>query len=115
MSDGVRKLEESMKELEEQIAAEVEKLKSLYEKAASSIPPDKSYYLIGVQTGSVVKGYLLTSLGVGVQGEGVVPIGEFIDSAIRFANYPKRKIEVLRSLVGHLDKIRVMTGFQETN
>jgi hypothetical protein len=51
---------------------------------------------------------------VGVQGEDFISIMEFIDSAMRFANYPKRKIEVLADLAGHLQKIEAAIGFQET-
>ena len=102
-----------MSELEKEIAKEIEKIKSLYLKAAALIPAEKSYYLNGVQTGSVVKAYLLTHEGVGVQGEGSVPIPEFIDSVMRFANFPKRKIEVLGDLAGHLEKIHAMLGSQQ--
>lgn len=113
MFEGIRRLEAEMGELERDIAKETEKMKSLYQKAAALVPADKSYYLIGVQTGSVVKAYLLTTEGVGVQGEGVIPITEFIDSVMRFANYPKRKIEVLGDLAGHLEKIYAMLGSQQ--
>lgn len=115
MSEGIRRLEAAMRELEKEIAIETEKIKSLYQKAASSIPADKSYYLIGVQTGAVVKAYLLTNDGVGVQGEGLVPIPDFIDSVMRFANYPKRKIEVLGDLAGHLEKIYAMVDSHEAS
>jgi hypothetical protein len=112
--EGIRRLEAEMGELERDIAKETEKMKSLYQNAAALVPAEKSYYLIGVQTGSVVKAYLLTREGVGVQGEGVIPITEFIDSVMRFANYPKRKIEVLGDLAGHLEKIYAMLGSQQT-
>lgn len=115
MSEGIRRLEAAMRELENEIAIETEKIKSLYKKAASSIPADKSYYLIGVQTGSVVKAYHLTNEGVGVQGESLMLIPDFIDSVMRFANYPKRKIEVLGELAGHLEKIHEMSGSQKAN
>jgi hypothetical protein len=115
LSEGVQKLEKAMQVLEEQIAVETELLKSSYLKVASLLPEDKSYYLIGIQTGSVVKPYLFTKQGVGAQGEGLVSITDFIDSAMRFANYPKRKIEVLSSFAQHLEKIAAMIGFQETS
>ena len=113
MSDGILRLEEVMQQLEEEIAKEAEKMKYLYQKAASMISEDMSYYLNGIQTGSVVKAYLLTSKGVGVQGESVIPISDFIDSALRFANYPKKKIETLVALAGHLEKIQALVGFQQ--
>ena len=52
--------------------------------------------------------YLLTSHGVEVPGEEIVQIPEFIESVLRFANYPKRKIEVLNDLSAHLDSINLM-------
>jgi hypothetical protein len=115
MSEGIRRLERAMQELEQEIAAETENLKSVFARVAELMPDDMSYYLIGVQTGSVVKAYHLTNKGIGVQGEGFVSVTEFIDSAMRFANFPKRKIEVLSDLAGHLQKIEAMIGFQETS
>jgi len=41
-------------------------------------------------------------------------IPEFIDSVLRFANYPKRKIEVLGDLSAHLKKIYAIIEGQET-
>jgi hypothetical protein len=114
MSAGIRKLEEAMQELEQEIAVETENLKSAFARVAESMPEDMSYYLIGIHTGSVVKAYHLTSKGVGVQGEGFVTAAEFIDSAMRFANFPKRKIEVLADLAGHLQKIEAKIGCQQT-
>jgi hypothetical protein len=102
-----------MNKLELEIGAEAEAVKGLYAKAATAMPEDKSYFLSGVQTGSVVKSYLLTSRGVEVHGEGIVPIPEFIDSVMKFANYPKRKIEVLNDLAIHLQNIQAMASSQE--
>ena len=113
MSEGIRRLEEVMQQLEEEITEEAEKMKHHYLKAASMMSEDMSYYLNGIQTGSVVKAYLLTGKGVGVQGESVVPISDFIDSALRFANYPKKKIETLVALAGHLENLRALVGFQQ--
>jgi hypothetical protein len=113
MSEGVGRLEEAMHRLEEEIDREAELLKSRYQRAVSMMPADKNYYLNGVQIGSVVKAYLLTSEGVGIQGESTSPISDFIDSALRFANYPKKKIETLAALAGHLEKIYQMIGFQQ--
>jgi hypothetical protein len=47
----------------------------------------------------------MTRRGIEVLGEDVIPIPIFIDSVIQFANYPKRKIEVMVSLAKHLEKI----------
>jgi hypothetical protein len=51
---------------------------------------------------------LLTSKGIEVLGEDVIPISAFIDNVIRYASSPKSKIEVLYNLVTHLKKIDQM-------
>lgn len=71
----------------------------------AAMPENKSYFLNGVQVSSVVKSYLLTRRGIEVPGEEVITILEFIDSVIHFANYPKRKIEVLSDLSAHLQSV----------
>jgi len=43
-----------------------------------------------------------------VPGEETMQIPEFIESVLRFANYPKRKIEVLSDLSVHLEGIYLM-------
>lgn len=111
--ERIRHLVEAMNRLELQIASEAEVLKDHYAKASAAMPADKNYFLNGVQTGSVVKSYLLTRRGVEVPGEGTVQVPEFIDSVLRFANYPKRKIEVLTDLAAHLQNIYEMIGSQE--
>lgn len=113
MADRIRHLVEGMNRLELQIAGETEVIKDHYVKAAAAMPEDKSYFLNGVQTGSVVRSYLLTRKGVEVPGEGTFQIHEFIDSVIKFANYPKRKIEVLNDLAMHLQKIYALVGSQQ--
>ena len=86
MADRIHHLVEGMNRLELQIAGEAEVIKDHYVKAAASMPEDKNYFLNGVQTASVVRSYLLTRKGVEVPGEGTIPIPEFIDSVIKFAN-----------------------------
>jgi hypothetical protein len=115
MADRVHHLVEAMNRLELQIANEAEVLKDRYIKAAAAMPEDKNYFLNGVQTGSVVKSYLLTRRGIEVPGEGTIQIPEFIDSVLRFANYPKRKIEVLSDLVTHLQNVYALVGSQEAH
>lgn len=113
--DRIRHLVDSMNRLEIQIAAEVESIKERYSKAVALMPEDKSYFLNGVQTSSVVKSYLLTRRGIEVPGETTIQVPEFIDSVIRFANYPKRKIEVLSDLSAHLQNVYALIGKQETS
>jgi hypothetical protein len=111
--DRVQRLVEAMNRLELQIAAEVDAIKEQYVRASAAMPEGKSYFLNGVQTGSVVKSFLLTRQGIEVPGEGFVQVPEFIDNVIRFAGYPKRKIEVLNDLVGHLKNIHALIGTSE--
>ena|SRR5688572_29273084 len=113
IADRINRLVEALNRLELQIASEAEVLKDRYVKAAEAMPEDKNYFLNGVQTGSVVKSYLLRHKGIEVPGEGTIQIPEFIDSVIKFANYPKRKIEVLNDLATHLQGIYAMIGSQE--
>jgi len=111
--DRVQRLVEAMNRLELQIAAEVDAIKEQYVRASAAMPEGKSYFLNGVQTGSVVKSFLLTRQGIEVPGEGFMQVPEFIDNVIRFAGYPKRKIEVLNDLVGHLKNIYALIGTAE--
>ena len=113
VTERIRRLVEAISRLEQEIGVEAEIMKDHYSKAAAAMPQDKSYFLSGVQTGSVVKSYLLTSRGIEVHGEGIIPISEFMDSVMRFANYPKRKIEVLTDLAAHLQNIYTMIGSQQ--
>ncbi len=112
-AEGIRRLVEAMNRLELEIASETEIIKARYAKAADDMPEDKSYFLNGIQAVSVVKSYLLTLRGIEVPGEGTPPVPEFIDSVLRFANYPKRKIEVLTDLEDHLNKIYTLIGSQQ--
>ena len=93
-------------ELEIEIATDV--MKEQYVRASHAMPNGKSYFLSGVQTGPVIKSYLLTRQGIEVPGEETMQIPEFIETVLRFANYPKRKIEVLRDLSAHLESIYLM-------
>lgn len=113
IADRIHHLVEAMNRLELQIASEAEALKDHYARASGAMQEDKNYFLNGVQTGSVIKSYLLTRKGVEVPGEGTMQVSEFIDSVLRFANYPKRKIEVLTDLAVHLQNIYAMIGAQE--
>src|SRR3712207_6855378 len=83
-----------LNKLELEIATTTDVMKEQYAKASHAMPDGKSYFLSGVQTGPVVKSYLLTRQGVEVPGEQIMQIPEFIETVLRFANYPKRKIEI---------------------
>jgi len=108
ITEKINELVDGLNKLELEIAAATNKMTECYVRASHSMPDGKSYFLNGVQTGSVIKSYLLTSRGVEVPGEETVQIPEFIECVLRFANYPKRKIEVLRDLSAHLESIYLM-------
>ena len=105
VTEKIRLLVDGMSKLELEIASATDIIKDYYVRASAAMPEDKTYFLNGVQTGSVVKSFLLTRRGVDIPGEETMAIPEFIDSVLRFANYPKRKIEVLSDLSVHLEKI----------
>jgi hypothetical protein len=113
VNNGIRHLREALSRLEQEIAIEAEAMKGYYIKAAAALPEDKSYFLNGIQTSSVVKSYLLTRKGIEVHEEGAIPISDFIDSVLRFANYPNRRIEVLSDLATHLQNIFAMIASQQ--
>ena len=96
--------------LEGDIAEEFEVLKEKYLKASSSMPDTQTYLLAGIQANPTSKSYLLTNKGIEVLGEEPTPLTAFLDNVIRYANWPKRKIEVLMELANHLQKIIQMTN-----
>jgi hypothetical protein len=107
-TEKIHRLVEEMNKLEQEIAIATDSIKECYVEASAYMPEDKSYFLNGVQTGSVVKSYLLTRSGIEIPGEGSLKIPEFIENVMRFANYAKRKIEVLNDLSNHLENIYAM-------
>src|SRR5919107_5285742 len=105
ITEKISHLVDALNKLELEIAIATDVMKEHYVKASHAMPDGKSYFLNGVQTGSVIKSYLLTRRGIEVPGEETVQIPDFIECVLRFANYPKRKIEVLSDLSAHLDAI----------
>src|SRR5215212_8534729 len=108
ITERISRLEDALNKLDLEIAITTDVIKDYYVRASHDMPEGQSYFLNGVQTGSVVKSYLLTRNGIEVPGEEIIQIPEFIDSVLRFANYPKRKIEVLSDLSAHLESIYAM-------
>jgi hypothetical protein len=94
--------------LEEEISNTAEIIKEEYNKASSTMMEIQNYFLNGIQVGQPSKSYLLTRKGIEVLGEEVISIDIFIDNVLNFANYPKKKIEVLKDLAMHLQKINQM-------
>jgi hypothetical protein len=101
----ISQLLDKMTLLEGDIAEEFEILKEKYLKASSSMPDTQTYLLAGIQANPTSKSYLLTNKGIEVLGEEPTPLTAFLDNVIRYANWPKRKIEVLMELANHLQKI----------
>jgi hypothetical protein len=106
--EKIHLLLDALNKLELEIADATDVMKEYYVKASYNMPEGKTYFLNGVQTGPVVKSYLLTSHGIEVPGEEIMQIPEFIENVLRFANYPKRKVEVLNDLLAHLENIHLM-------
>lgn len=104
----ISELNDKMKIIEEEIKVQTEILKELYSKFSLSMKESQNYLLTSIQTAPVSKSYLVTFRGIEVLGEETIPIPTFIDNVIRFANYPKRRIEVLKELAIHLDGLRSM-------
>ena len=104
----ITELTDKMKIIEEEIKVQTEILKELYSKFSLSMKESQNYLLTGIQTAPVSKSYLVTFRGIEVLGEETIPIPTFIDNVMRFANYPKRRIEVLKELAIHLDGLRSM-------
>lgn len=113
VTEKINLLVDSLNKLDLEITIATDVIKDYYVRASHDMPDGKSYFLNGVQTGPVVKSYLLTRQGIEVPGEEMMQIREFIESALRFANYPKRKIEVLSDLLVHLQKIHLMEQNKE--
>ena len=99
-----------MNEMEEDIDEETESMKELYLEASKEMLESQNYFLNGIQAGPVTKSYLLTGRGIEVLGEEVIEIRSFIDNVLKFANYPKKKIEVLVVLAKHLQSIKEFAG-----
>ena len=114
ITEKVRQLVDALNKLELEITIATDMMKDYYVRASHAMPDGNSYFLNGMQTGSVIKSYLLTRRGVEVPGEETVQIPEFIECVLRFANYPKRKIEVLSDLSAHLEAIHLMIEMAET-
>lgn len=92
-----------MKIIEDEIGVQTEILKELFLKYSLLMKQSQNYLLTGIQTSSASKSYLVTFRGIKVLGEEAIPVPIFIENAVHFAMYPKRKIEVLKELAMHLE------------
>jgi hypothetical protein len=103
----VNELVKRMSVLEDSIAVETQYIKGVYAKASKSMSESQHYFLNGIQASPVAKSYLLTKKGIEVVGEEAIPISTFIDEVLNFANYPKKKIDVLMVLAKHLEAMPI--------
>ena len=104
----INELNDKMKIIENEITVQTEILKDLFLKFSLSMKQSQNYLLTGIQMAPISKSYLVTFRGIEVLGEDIIPIPIFIENVIHFANYPKRKIEVLKELAIHLEGLRRM-------
>ena len=104
----INELNDKMKIIENEITVQTEILKDLFLKFSLSMKQSQNYLLTGIQMAPISKSYLVTFRGIEVLGEDTIPIPIFIENVIHFANYPKRKIEVLKELAIHLEGLRSM-------
>ena len=109
----VSELNNKIKTIEEEIGIQTEILKDLFLEFSVLMKESQNYLLTGIQMAPVSKSYLVTFRGIEVLGEETIPIPIFIDNVMRFANYPKRKIEVLKELAIHLERLRAIIAIKD--
>jgi hypothetical protein len=109
----VSELNNKIKIIEDEIGIQTEILKDLFLESSVLMKETQNYLLTGIQTAPVSKSYLVTFRGIEVLGEETIPIPIFIDNVMRFANYPKRKIEVLKELAIHLERLRGIIAIKD--
>ena len=101
---SINELSGKIDQIEKDIQNDTNKVIEEYKNISANMGESQSYFLSGIQYGVPGKSYLLTSKGIEVLGEETIEISKFINDVITFANNPKRKIEILRDLVIHLNK-----------
>ena len=101
---SISELTEKIDQIEKDIQQDTNKVIEEYKSISEKMNENHSYFLSGIQYGLPGKSYLLTSKGIEVLGEETIEISKFINDVINFATNPKRKIEILRDLVTHLQK-----------
>ena len=101
---SINELSGKIDQIEKDIQNDTNKVIEEYKNISENMSESQSYFLSGIQYGVPGKSYLLTSKGIEVLGEETIEISKFINDVITFANNPKRKIEILRELIIHLNK-----------
>ena len=117
IAQSISELDNKMNAIKQDIIDTTEMIKVQYQKASTAMKENQNYFLSGIQTSTTVdRHYIITYRGIEVIAQGqIIPIPEFIDNVIEFANLPIRKIEVLKELYNHLKKINQIVTSGDDN
>ena len=106
IGQSISELDNKMNAIKQDIIDTTEMMKVQYQKASTAMKENQNYFLSGIQTSTADRHYIITHRGIEVIAHGqIIPVPEFVDSVIEFANLPIRKIEVLKELHNHLKGI----------
>ena len=105
----INELDAMIEVINRRILELTEKVKERYLVSSSTMAVNQNYLLSGIQRSPSPKNYIITTKGIEVVGEQeITPVSVFLDGVIQFATEPNRKIEVLKELIKHLQKMNDM-------
>lgn len=105
----INELDAMIEVINQRILELTEKVKERYLVSSSTMAVNQNYLLSGIQRSPSPKNYIITTKGIEVVGEQeITPVSVFLDGVIQFAMEPNRKIEVLKELIKHLQKMNDM-------
>jgi hypothetical protein len=105
----INELDAMIEVINQRILELTEKVKKRYLVSSSTMAVNQNYLLSGIQRSPSPKNYIITTKGIEVVGEQeITPVSVFLDGVIQFAAEPNRKIEVLKELIKHLQKMNDM-------
>ena len=105
----INELDAMIEVINQRILELTEKVKERYLVSSSTMAVNQNYLLSGIQRSPSPKNYIITIKGIEVVGEQeITPVSVFLDGVIQFATEPNRKIEVLKELIKHLQKMNDM-------
>jgi hypothetical protein len=105
----INELDAMIEVINQRILELTEKVKERYLVSSSTMAVNQNYLLSGIQRSPNPKNYIITTKGIEVVGEQeITPVSVFLDGVIQFATEPNRKIEVLKELIKHLQKMNDM-------
>lgn len=105
----INELDAMIEVINQRILELTEKVKERYLMSSSTMAVNQNYLLSGIQRSPSPKNYIITTKGIEVVGEQeITPVSVFLDGVIQFAMEPNRKIEVLKELIKHLQKMNDM-------